>query len=315
MRRALAGVGALGAVAAALALAGCGLVAGSAPSGVQLLVTRDFGSRVLRSAGGLRASAGESVLELLRRYATVGAGPGGSAVETIDGLPGVAQAGAAGSGEWSYYVNGVLAPGDPAATGVHPGDHVWWDLHDTSRAAEIPAVVGSFPEPFLNGIEGKRLPVRVECASTSSACGAVTASLQSSGVLAAVAAIGSGSAPETLRVMVGPWSRLDSDVEAAGIARGPGASGVYARFSAGGRALTLLDEQGRAVRTLSGDAGLIAATKAPREAPVWVITGTDDAGVELAARAFKRSTLADRFAVALEPTGAIALPMIASGAG
>ncbi len=152
----------------------------------------------------------------------------------------------------------------PAATSVHPGDHVWWDLHDTSQAKDIPAVVGSFPEPFLNGIEGKRLPVRVECASVSSACNTVTASLRASGVPAAVAAIGSGSAPETLRVMVGPWARIAEDVEAGSIAQGPGASGVYARFSASGQALTLLDQQGRALQTLRGDAGLIAATKARR---------------------------------------------------
>ncbi len=323
MRRTLASGGALGAILLALASAGCGLVAGSAPSAVQLLVTHEFGSDALFRSGALRASAGESVLDLLRIHTAVSASPGGSAVEAIDGLAGgggpgsAGQPGAAGQpSAWSYYVNGVLAPGSPAAArAVHPGDHVWWDLHDASRGTDTPAVVGSFPEPFLNGIEGKRLPVRVECASSSAACSAVTAGLQSSGVPAAVAAIGSGSAPETLRVMVGPWSRLGSDVEAGSIAEGPGASGVYARFTAGGQALTLLDQRGRAVRTLRGDAGLIAATKTPKEAPVWVVTGTDDAGVALAARAFRRSTLADRFAVALEPAGAIALPVLASSGG
>ena len=39
----------------------------------------------------------------------------------------------------------------------------------------MPAVVGSFPEPFLNGIGGKRLPVRVECTDVAgSACRTVT---------------------------------------------------------------------------------------------------------------------------------------------
>ena len=311
LRGPAASVGALGAIAIAiaLALAGCGLVAGSAPSAVQLLVTRDFGSRVLRSTGALRASGGETVLDLLRRYDAVSASSGGSVVKGIDGLSSGVEAGAAGQiADWSYYVNGVQASTGPAATSVHPGDHVWWDLHDASQTADTAAVVGSFPEPFLNGIEGKRLPVRVECASASSACSTVTASLRASGVPAAVAAVGSGTAPETLRVMVGPWVLIGGDVEAHSIAQGPGASGVYARLSADGQALTLLDQQGRAVRTLRGDAGLVAATKAVREAPVWVVTGTDGAGVELAARAFNRTTLADRFAVALEPGGAISLP-------
>jgi hypothetical protein len=41
---------------------------------------------------------------------------------------------------------------------------------------------------------------------------------------------------------------------------------------------------------------------------VWLVTGTDEQGVQLAARAFDQRTLHDRFAVALGPDGAIALP-------
>ena len=315
VRRARACLGALGAALAALALGGCGLAVGPAPSAVKLVVTRDFGSRVLQRSGTLRAAGGETVIGLLRRSYAVSASSGGAHVQGIAGVSGGRRAGAAGPGaEWFYYVNGVRAPKGPAAEGVHPGDHIWWDLHDASQAKNISAVVGSFPEPFLNGIEGERLPVRVECASVSDACRAVTASLQTAGVPAAVAATGSGGAPETLRVMVGPWSRLDGDLEAESIGRGPRASGVYARFSAGGRMLTLLDEHGRPARRLLGDAGLIAATRGVKEAPVWVVTGTDDAGVELAARAFHQSALEDRFAVALLPGAAIALPAPAASA-
>jgi hypothetical protein len=293
---------------AALTLAGCGLIAASAPTAVELLVTREFGGVPLHRSGALRASSGETVIDLLGSELPVMTGSGGKVVRGIDGFSSGARAGATGQAdEWSYYVNGVLASKGPAATSVHPGDHVWWDLHDAGQG--IPAVVGAFPEPFLNGIEGARLPVRIECASVDSACSTVTASLRAAGVPAAVAAIGSGGAPETLRVMVGPWSHLNGDLEAASIGDGPSASGVYARFSTNGQTLTLLDEQGQAVRTVSQDAGLVAATKGRKEAPVWVVTGTDEDGVELAARAFNRATLADRFAVALEPGGAIALPV------
>ncbi|HSZ14451.1 MAG TPA: hypothetical protein VK790_10505 [Solirubrobacteraceae bacterium] len=279
-----------GALAAALvlALAGCGIAVGPAPTAVKLLVTREFGSRVVQRTGALRVSAGETVMELLRRNGVAGVSTGAVA---------------------SVFVNGVRPAKAVAAQRVHPGDHIWLDLHDGEQAQGVPAVVGSFPEPFVNGVEGKRWPVRIECASVSSACAAVTASLRAAGAPAAVAAIGSGSAPETLRVMVGPWSRVGSDVEAQSIARGPATSGVYALLSAGGRALTLLDRQGRPVRTLRGDAGLLAATTgSAQEAPVWVVTGTDEAGVELAARAFDRRALEDRFAVALAPGATIALP-------
>jgi hypothetical protein len=294
-----AGLGVVAAALGALALAGCGLVTAAAPTAVQLLVTRDFGGKVVYRAGGLRARPGETVGAILNDK--VLEGPGVSATVGVSG---------------TYFVNGVQSLQSAGATSVQPGDHIWWDGHEASAAASSAAVVGSYPEPFLNGLEGKRLPTRIECASASTAaCNTITARLRAAGVPAAVAAIGSGSAPETLRVMVGPWTDVGSDVEAASIADGPASSGVYARFASSGQTLTLLDVQGRPVKTLSADAGLIAATLRAKEAPVWVVTGTDEAGVTLAARAFDQATLADRFAVALDPMGAIALPVTDGEAG
>jgi hypothetical protein len=64
------------------------------------------------------------------------------------------------------------------------------------------------------------------------------------------------------------------------------------------------------VRTLTANAGLIAATRYAEAAPAWLVTGTDDAGVELAARAFNQTALENRFALALEPGGAaLSLPV------
>ena len=245
-------------------------------------------------------------MSLLLRNETVATRYEGGFVESIDGLSGGQEAGQ--PVDWFYYVNGVEAPKGAAATNVHPGDHIWWDHHDWSQSEDVPAVVGSFPEPFLNGIEGKRLPVRVECVTPAGACETVVAHLRALGVPAAVAAIGGGGAPETLRVLVGPWGRVEGDLEAQSIERGPRASGVYARFSRGGQALTLLDKDGRAVQTLTVGAGLIAATRSGESAPVWVVSGTDDEGVTLAAGAFDAGTLDDRFAVALTPSGTVALP-------
>jgi hypothetical protein len=246
-------------------------------------------------------------MSLLVRNDVVATRYGGGFVQSIDGLSGGQQAGR--PLDWFYYVNGVEASKGAAATNVHRGDHIWWDRHDWSQTEDVPAVVGSFPEPFLNGLGGKRLPVRVECVTVASpACQAVTARLGALGVPAAIAAIGSAGEPETLRVLVGPWAALAGDPGAHSIELGPRASGVYARFSADGRTLTLLDPDGRPVRTLAGGAGLIAATRQGEDAPVWLLTGTDAAGVELAAHAFQQGTLRDRFALALLPSGALAVP-------
>ncbi|HEY5045428.1 MAG TPA: DUF4430 domain-containing protein [Solirubrobacteraceae bacterium] len=288
----------------AATVAGCGLGAGPAPGGVQLTVTRDFGARVLGRASAPKVQGAETVMSLLLRNDKVITKYGGGFVESIEGLSGGQETGGDPL-DWFYYVNGLEAPKGAAATNVHAGDHVWWDLHDWSQTDDIPAVVGSFPEPFLNGVEGKRLPVRVECAQAQSEpCRTVLARLRALGVPAAVAGIGSGAEPDALQVVVGSWTAVHGDPSVQSIERGPRASGVYARFAASGQTLTLFDASGQATDTLSAGAGLIAATKDVESAVVWVVTGTDEAGVARAARALDTSALRDRFALAVTATGA-----------
>jgi hypothetical protein len=246
-------------------------------------------------------------MSLLMRNETVTTRFGGGFVQSIGGVAGGEEGGR--PVDWFYYVNGIEAPRGAAATNVHPGDHIWWDRHDWSQTDHVPAVVGSFPEPFLNGTGGKRWPVRVECVEVAGrACRTVRARLRSIGAPAAVAAIGGGGAPQTLRVMVGPWVRLQGDFATQGILRGPRASGVYARFARDGRTLTLLDPDGRVTRVLRAAAGLIAATRYAEDAPVWVVAGTDPAGVDLAARAFGTGALQNRFALALTSSGSLPVP-------
>jgi hypothetical protein len=299
--------GVLALAAVALALAGCGLGAGRAPSAVQLLVTRDFGARVVRQSEAPKLQGEETAMSLLRRNA----GPittrfGGGFVQSIGGISGGQEAGQ--PVDWFYYVNGVQATKGAASTKVHPGDRIWWDHHDWSQTEQIPAVVGSFPEPFLHGMDGKRLPVRVECADVAGyACRNVASRLREAGVPAGIAGIGPSGEPQTLHVFVGPWPSLRHEQSAQAIDRGPRGSGVYARFSGAGT-LLMLDGSGRVVRRLTAGTGLVAATRHAEDAPVWVVTGTDAAGVDLAARSFDTTVLQDHFAVALTAAGALPVP-------
>jgi len=312
--RALGSLVALG-FAAAL-ITGCGLGPGPVPEGVHLTVTRDFGTRVLSQTSAPKVQGAETVMSLLLRNDKLTTKYGGGFVESIDGLSGGQEVGG-GPLDWFYYVNGIEAPKGAAATNVHPGDHIWWDLHDWSQTDSVPAVVGSFPDPFVNGIDGKRLPLRVECASvTSGPCVTVESRLAKLGVLAPLAAIGPGYEPETLRLLVGPWTAVSGEPTVHQIESGPRSSGVYARMSANGSTLTVLNEQGTIARTLTAGAGLIAATRSGEEDPVWVVTGTDEAGLELAAHAFDEAALHNRFALAIAPGGAmLPLPAPASLGG
>jgi hypothetical protein len=295
------------AVLAAVALAGCGLGAGSAPSGVSLVVTSGFGAHVIHRAGPLKVKGQETAMSLLQRNYRVHTGDGGGFVESVDGVAGGHEAGQ--PVDWFYFVNGVEATRGADATTVRSGDRIWWDRHDWSQTEGVPAVVGSFPEPFVHGVEGKRPEVRVECASLAGrACRTVVARLHALGVPSVTGPIASRSSPGVLSVLVAPWASIAARLGAEGLEHDPRASGVYARFSTGGAQLSLLDQEGHAVQSARADTGLIAATRQGESAPVWLVTGTDGPGVERAAAAFDESTLDDRFAVALTAAGAVSLP-------
>ncbi len=292
----------------ALALSGCGLGAGAKPAGTKLTITRDFGARPIRQVDAPSVKGSETVMRLLQRNAKVTTRFGGGFVQSIDGLAGGRSGGR--PVDWFYYVNGVEAPRGAASTRLRGGDRIWWDRHDWSAAMRVPAVVGSFPEPFVHGIDGKRLPVRVECATPGSdPCKQVSKRLASYDVPAATGGLLTARVEETLRVLVGPWRALRADHAIAGLEQGPAQSGVYARIAKDGRSIATLDAAGRTARTLGAGTGLVAATQTGDERPIWVLTGTDDAGVASAVRAFEEGTLDHRFALAVSNDLPVPLPV------
>jgi hypothetical protein len=174
----------------------------------------------------------------------------------------------------------------------------------------VPAVVGSFPEPVVHGIDGKRLPVRVECATPGNdPCKQVSKRLVSYGVPAATGGLLTASVKETLRVLVGPWQVLRADHAIDTLEQGPGQSGVYAKLAGSGRSIAALDAQGHTVRTLGPGTGLVAATQTDDDKPIWIVTGTDEAGMSQAVKAFDEGTLDHKFAVAVSNDLPIALPV------
>jgi hypothetical protein len=300
-------------VAAALALcaalAGCGVgTAGEAPTSVHLTVTDGFGRRQIVALDNARVESGDTVMRLLQRNAKVGTRYGGKFVQSIDGISGGTQNGH--PVDWFYFVNGVEADKGAAAVTVDRGDRIWFDRRDWSVAQSVPAVVGSFPEPFLHGTSGKRLPVRVECASPGSKeCRDIQMRLVKLGVVAGVGTLSASRSVESIRVVVGPWSQIGADAAVRLIAKGPGTSGVFARFADGGRQMQLLGPDGKVARTAGAGSGLIAALRVKGEQPVWTITGTDEAGVQAATSAFEEGALTSKYALAVVNDLGVGLPV------
>jgi hypothetical protein len=304
------GRSALTAIAIVVAIAGCGLGAGRSTSGVvTLTVTRGFGTAPIGAVTEQSIPGSQTVMRMLERSFKVTTRYSGGFVESIDG-----HGGSSSHLDWFYYVNGIEAPLGAAGTAVQKGDRIWWDLHDWTATDSIPAVVGSFPEPFVHGIGGRRYPVTMECATDAAkACEQVTTELNSIGVPVSGQAIGGGSGTDSIGVVVGTWRDVHGELLAQLIDHGPASSGVYARFAgSGGSSLQLLNPAGQVVRTLGAGAGLIAATAQTSTGPFWLITGTNVAGVTAAAAALTPARLHDHFALAVD--GQTDLPVPVEGA-
>jgi hypothetical protein len=296
--------------AGAALLAGCGVGPGADVGGITLQVTRDFGRTDLPgSPRRVLAPGSETAMRALQRGFKVRTRYGGGFVQSVAGLAGGRQAGR--PVDWFYYVNGIEAPRGAAATKLHRGDVVWWDRHDWGAANRIPAVVGAFPEPFAHGIDGERIPARIECADGyDDACTAVQTRLGQARVVAGEAALETRGGEQLIRIVVGPWPQVHRDFTLRLIDRGPAASGVYAIPSPDGSRIRVLDPRGRVVRTLGPGTGLIAATAVGDAPPVWVVTGTDTAGIEAAAHALTVDALRGKFAVAIQHDVPIPLPQV-----
>jgi hypothetical protein len=288
---------AVAAVAVAIGCAGCGFGPGVAAKGVNVRVTENFGSQKIGTAQEPKPTG--TVMQALQRSFKVTTAYGGGFVESINGHSGSKS----NEVDWFYYVNGVQAPKGAASTQLNKGDHIWWDLHDYKATNSIPAVVGSFPEPFTNGVGGQRYPTIVECVDGKSApCQTVTKELESFKVPTSQGGIGYGSGNDSIGVIVGPWKPIDGELAAELVKFGPGASGVYARFVDDGAKLELLNGDGKVARTFGPDTGLVAAVNGngagnSNAVPSWLVTGTDAAGVAAAAHALTPSRLAGRFAL------------------
>ena len=284
---------ALGGLLAASVGAGCGFGPGETSEGVvRLTVTKDYGHELILEGIKNDPSESETVLRVLDREAEIETRYGGGFVQSIEGISGGTQGDR--TFDWFFYVNGVESEIGSAEAQVSAGDHVWWDHRDWTEAMRVPAVVGSWPEPFRQSSAGsQRLPVRVVCGGPRLHCRTAQDALADAGVSSSVTTFGNEDSGRALRLIVGEWEDIRQDETARLLERGPEASGIFARIE--GEGLSLLDERGNAVDRADG---LVAATRNGEQLPTWLVTGTTRAGIIDAVGLLDASTLRDRYAIA-----------------
>jgi hypothetical protein len=138
-------------VLAVVALAGCG---GERAGKATLWITRDRGEHVILDR---RVPAGLTAMQALDRIADITTRYSGRYVQSINGIEGSFAA----RSDWFYFINGYEADRSAAEYRLRDGDVEWWDFRSWRTRMREPIVVGAFPEPFLHGFGGKRLPARV----------------------------------------------------------------------------------------------------------------------------------------------------------
>jgi hypothetical protein len=299
----------------ATAVAGCGIGPGKDQGDVDLAVSRDYGRQVLlETTDSIKES--DTVMRVLDRNADISTRYGGGFVQSIDGLSGDASGGR--RSDWFFYVNGIESDIGAGEYDLSGGDRIWWDYRDWTSAMRVPAVVGSWPEPFVHGFQGNRWQTFVECVELKPTCDRVESALASA--LAPNAGVVStdtygGKHVERIRnegihVLVGTWDAIRLDSVARLLARAPSGSGVFARFVGTRKPLLELeDERGEMAGSLGKGGGLVAALREGDDPPVWVVTGTDAKGVAAAARLLGPA-LRNRYAVATQAgAGAIGVPV------
>lgn len=297
----------LAASAWALAACGVGFGPGEGSGQADLLVTRDFGTETLVKSESEELTESDTVMRLLDRNVEIETRYGGGFVQTIDGIDGGDVDGR--PYDWFFFVNGIEADRGGADYALSDGDRVWWDFRDWGAAMRIPAVVGQFPQPFVSGYAGESWRTEVNCLGVEPACEEVVRKLVEAGARFE----GEG---ESIRVLVGTWPQITGDDEGRRFGRGPQVSGVFLKAqptAAGGSRqpveFVALDGEGKEVGRYGAGYGLVAATRRGEGAPVWVVAGSDEAGVEAAADALDAETLQGRFALLVGPEGEIGLPV------
>jgi hypothetical protein len=211
-------------------------------------------------------------------------------VQSINGISGSLTR----ARDWTYFVNGLEARVGATDVELHAGDRIWWDFHAWADLPTVPAVVGSFPEPFVHG--SGRPPERVEVRGSD----ALLAALRRAGANA-------GTATSRWRVLVGSDSRLRADAAYRTATSSPLSQG-----------LTVSIERGRVVGYVGR--GTLAPMPSARAAIFAIRTSGGAtlyvAGVDAKAAASAASELArrpalahDRYAVALDAKGHV-LPQV-----
>jgi hypothetical protein len=249
-----------------------------------VVITRDFGREMITNQ---RISISEPLdaMKALQSAAKVETAYGGSFVKSINGQISNLK----NKLDWFFYINGISANTGAGDYLLQPGDVEIWDFHNWGFQQSILAVTGFFPFTFNQGYAGNIRPTIIaygdNCQSDAenlhqemekqgtaqTNCRAISALSSTDKEVANLILIGTPESP-LIKDLNSKWKRL----------------GLFAYFQDG--KLVVLDADGEIADRYGAGSGIVLATQNPwnpkgtgaAENVVWMISGTDTAGVSAA---------------------------------
>ncbi|MED1782247.1 DUF4430 domain-containing protein [Brevibacillus fortis] len=250
-----------------------------------ILITKDFGQETVLS-NQVPVKDGDTVMDILKNSGvTITTSYNGGFVDSIGGIASQYRSGDSTSKkvDWFYYVNGLLADVGAAEYPVFSGDQIWWDYHSWEHAIQTSALVGHYPHPFIKGLgEEPASPLLIMYTTGyEQQAKQLVASLKTirPDVKEPVVWDEQQFSSENALILVGDTKSISQSQNVVAIFEQRASHGLYADVKVDG--IQLYDQTGKPVyvHNQSGT-GLLASTlNAATRLPIWIVTGTDEAGI------------------------------------
>lgn len=266
-----------------LILGGCGSPPEITTGEITLLVTKDFGEGNIFNKQ-IQLDSQISVMELLNQHLDVKTEYGGGFVNSISGLEsGYTNATEKEKLDWFYFSNGIMT--SVGATEYYPTnkDVIWWDYHPWGNIPFTPAIIGAFPQPFLNGYQGNNPGTVILADSQYEQLAFDFAEhLKSIGVKdVSVEPYEEKLAADRSKItlVIAEWKELSESNFWQGVQENRDKTGWFAELETD--AFHGLNEESQRQKTYQEGVGAILATGMGMGdgTPLWLVTGLDKAGI------------------------------------
>jgi hypothetical protein len=258
---------------------------------VTVTITQDFG-RELMLGETREVLPDTSAMAALTEVAEIETAYGGGFVNAINGV----RSGYAGSQktqqDWFFYINGIQSNIGALDYKLHDGDVQHWDFHSWGFRNFIPAIIDAYPSAFRHGFGGRVSPTLIVCPDYLKED---VIRLEEDLTQLGVKDVSTRSLDELTEGEIGkanvilvsvPENRLSSELN-----QNWQRLGFFAHFENGD--LIVINNDGEVTAEYGAGTGLIQATQNPWnpkgigacENVVWLVSGTDEAGVSNALEA------------------------------